>query len=88
MNLRTKKVDYSYSPLERKIFSLLNKKPKSTVDITDEFYGRKRRPYNARQSVLGALDKLAEKTKKNQEPFTIVKSARKGPHPVDFWIEK
>lgn len=79
----------SYSPFEQKVFAALQLKvPKSTVDITDEVYTPRERPHNARQSVLGALISLSKKVRKNREPFAVKKSERKGPHPVNFWIEK
>lgn len=80
----------NYSPFERKVFALLAKKPKSTVDITDAIWGsdRRKRPTYARQSVLGALTSLSDKVKANREPFKVKKSERVGPHPIKFWVEK
>ena len=89
MNLSTNesRKKHNYSPLERKVFEVLKEQPKSTVDITHEIYGRNRPTY-ARQSVLVALNGLADKVKLNREPFRVKKSKRKGPHPVNFWVEK
>jgi hypothetical protein len=61
--------------------------PKSTVDVTEAIYGKKKPTY-ARQTVLGALNNLLKKTKTNREPFKIVKSDREGPHPIQFWLEE
>lgn len=80
--------EIKYSPLERKLFSALQRRPLSTVDLTEVVYTRQRRPFNARQSVLGALNSLSRKVKKNKEPFEVKRSTRQGPHPVNFWIEK
>ena len=77
-----------YSPLERKVFERLTPDAKDTVTITQEIYGRRGKPFNARQSVLGALVSLSRKTKANREPFTIKRSKRLGPRPVSFWIER
>lgn len=77
-----------YSKFERRVFTALKiEEGRSTTDITDEIYRRKDRPFNARQTVLGALVSLSKKVKANREPFAIKRSKRQGPHPVDFWIE-
>ncbi len=78
----------NYSPFEQKVFATLNMRtPKSTVDITEEIYnGDRERPFNARQTVLGALTSLSKKVRANREPFKVRKSKRQGPHPVNFWI--
>ena len=79
--------DVKYSPLEKRLFGQLQRSPKSTVDITEAVYPERERPFNARQSVLGALNSLSKKIRQNREPFAIKKSKRKGPHPVNFWVE-
>ena len=77
-----------YSKNERRAFAVLGSKPLSTAELTEKIYGRSRRPFNDRQVVLGVLTSLAKKAKVNKEDFAIKRSARKGPHPVTFWIEK
>jgi hypothetical protein len=76
-----------YSPLEKRLFGQLQRTPKSTVDIAEAVYPVRDRPFNARQSVLGALNSLSKKIKQNREPFAVKKSRRQGPHPVNFWID-
>ncbi len=87
LNLSTDK-KVKYSPLEQKIFGALKKAPRSTVDIAEDIYPQAQRPFNARQSVLGALNSLSKKVKQNKEPFSVKRDKRSGPHPVNFWIEK
>lgn len=79
--------DVKYSPLEQKLFRHLQRTPKSTIDIAEAVYPTRDRPFNARQSVLGALNSLSKKIRQNREPFAIKKSKRQGPHPVNFWID-
>ena len=89
MRLGNDEKKYSYSSFERKVFSALKlNKGKSTIDIAEEIYNGGDRPFNARQSVLGALKNLSKKVKANREPFVVKQSERKGPHPINFWIEK
>ena len=78
-----------YSKGEQRVFEVLPKDGTKldTVELTDRVYGRKQRPYNARQSILGTLKSLAAKAKRNKEAFTLNKSERTGPHPIQFWIE-
>jgi hypothetical protein len=76
-----------YSPFERKVFAKLTKVPKTTSAITDAIWKEDRnRPTYARQSVLGALNGLLEKSKTNREPFRVKRSERTGPHPIKFWV--
>lgn len=75
-----------YSPLERDVFGLLPNQPGiTTTMIAAELYGRK---LNGRQIVLGALMGLRKKAMQFREPFRIQKSIRRGPHPIEWWIEK
>ena len=87
MNLSADK-KVKYSPIEQKVFAVLSRKQKTSTDITAAIYPKRDRPYYARQTVVGALDKLTKKALKNRESFKVMKSKRKGPHPIHFWIEK
>jgi hypothetical protein len=88
MQLVNKKV--RYSPSERRLFDVLpkNGEPLSSTEIIEKVYGRKKRPYNARQVVVGTLVRLQDKLKVNHEDFRIKRSERRGPHPIEFRIEK
>lgn len=89
VELVNKKVRYSKS--ERRAFTVLsrNGKPLSTVDLMERMYSKGlRRPYHARQVVLGVLTSLGKKAHLNGEPFSVQRSRRKGPHPVEFWLER
>lgn len=79
-----------YSKNERRAFAELpvDGTPISTVDLTKKIYGKSRKPFNARQTVLGLMVKLSQKVKKNREPFSIQRSDRRGPHPVEFWLQQ
>lgn len=79
-----------YSKNERRAFQALPRdgKPVSTTALTEKIYGKGKRPYYARQVVLGTMIALAGKLKANKEPMQLQKSKRQGPHPVEFWLEK
>lgn len=79
-----------YSKNEAKVLGILRAagKPISTVDVANKVYATKtKRPMNARQTILGALISLQRKAKANKETFAIKNTERKGPHPIQFWIE-
>lgn len=76
-----------YSPMERAAFAALEREPRSTADISDAVYGEDR-PVNHMQATLNTLKNLQRKTKLNEEPFTIKNSKRRGPHPINFWVEQ
>lgn len=84
-----KETKVRYSNNERRAFAVLPKNGRAitTVDIADKVYG-KDRPYYARQTILGVMNGLQRKASANKEPFAIVKTKRRGPHPVEFSLEK
>lgn len=79
-----------YSPMEQSILALLpgDGTKVSSEEIIAAHYGKRKRPFNARQIIIGVLRTLMRKSNRNRESFKICKSARKGPHPMKFWIEK
>lgn len=77
-----------YSPGEKKIFTLLPAKQKTTSDIAIDYYGKGKVPYHGRQIVVGLLSSLQRKVRLNREPFRIMKTKRSGPIPMSFWVEK
>lgn len=79
-----------YSAMEQSLLALLQHVPNTRLDTNDlasSHYGR-RRPRNARQSVIVTMRSLTDKVKRNKEPFIVKRSKRTGPHPIQFWIEK
>lgn len=81
--------DKRYSPLERKLFAQLPVSSKAkggvtTTMLSAQLYGR---AINGRQTVLVALTGLKEKVTRNREPFRIIKTVRRGPHPMEWWVE-
>jgi len=78
-----------YSPSEEKILKLIPKNGSrvSSEELLKLFYGRKQRPFFARNVIIGTLRSLARKMEKNHDPYRLHKSERKGPKPIDFWIE-
>jgi hypothetical protein len=78
-----------YSPTEQSVLAILpDDGTKLTSDqIMDSHYGR-RKPLNARKIIIGVMRSLIIKSNRNKETFRICKSARKGPHPMKFWMER
>lgn len=79
-----------YSPMEQSILALLpdDGTKVSSEQIVELHYGKRKRPFNARKIIIGVLRGLIQKSNRNRESFKIHKSARKGPYPIMFWIER
>lgn len=77
-----------YSDREKSILALLPKGGKriNTVELMKKKYG-KNVPFHGRIIIIGTLRSLMRKVVYNKEPFRIKKSERRGPHPIEFWIE-
>jgi hypothetical protein len=76
-----------YSPLERRVFSSLGGKPKSTLILVDRLRA-KGVEFHSRISVVAALRSLQTRAVLYGEPFRIASTPRRGPHPVKFWLEE
>lgn len=59
----------------------------SSKNIVKTYYPPGKLPVNANRSIVTILNKIIRKNKKSREKFTIKKSQRNGPHPVEFWME-
>lgn len=82
--------DVKYSTMEKDIIRVLQEaegKHVSTIQIVDEVYPKDSRPLTARQSVISVINSLIKKVEMRKETFTIKKTARSGPSPMEFWIE-
>lgn len=79
-----------YSPMEKVLFKLLQKRSVATTDwLTEQAYkilGRTP-PRSSRIVIAGALRSLIDKIEKNREPFKIIKGPAAGPHSTEFRIE-
>jgi hypothetical protein len=76
-----------YSPLERKVFSSLGGRPRSTLILVERLRD-KGVEFHSRITVVAALRSLQERTAKYGEPFRVKSTPRRGPHPVEFWLEE
>jgi hypothetical protein len=80
-----------YTIRQREVFKLLpqNGRRIDTISLADQFFRRSkyRKPIHRRISVLGLVNSLSEKVRRNKEPFRIRKTKRRGPHPVHVWVE-
>ena len=76
----------TFSPSEEKIIDLLKKHNKlTTAQIADKFY-KKDRPEYARVIISGVVRSLVKKTARSKD-FRVKSSHRRGPHPMEVWIE-
>lgn len=82
-----KSVSASLSSREEQLYALLSSRPLSSADLIKQYYGPKP-PANARTIVVGRLRGIAEKLDRARDPVRLRKSPRKGPHPIEFWVEK
>jgi hypothetical protein len=76
-----------YSPLERRVFSALGGRPRSTLILVERLRA-KGVAFHSRISVVAALRSLQERTIEYGEPFAVKSTPRRGPHPVEFWVEE
>jgi hypothetical protein len=79
-----------YSARERSVFKLLPKDGKriTTNQLVKLYYKNDSRQLNANANIVGVIRSLIRKVDVNKEPFRIQKSARAGPHPLEYWLEK
>jgi hypothetical protein len=82
-------VKYRYSEKEKQMFEFLSKKPIDSATLVQAFYAKHRgnKPVNAAVALNGTMRSLMNKVEMNKEKFRIHKSDRRGPHPVEYWIE-
>ena len=79
-----------YTLKERNLFRLLPQDGKriSTTQLARRYYHSSQMPMNANVLVVNGVRALKEKVDKNREPFRVRKTARAGPHPIEYWVEK
>ncbi len=80
--------DKRYSPKDSELFRLIpkgNKRIDSTA-LADRYYNGKV-PFNGRQCVMAGVRTLRAKIRYYREPFRLMISPRRGPWPVEVWIE-
>lgn len=63
-------------------------KKMSTKELADLIFGDQERPFYARQSIVSTLSTIAKKARVRKEKFVLRTSERKGPQPIDVWIEE
>jgi hypothetical protein len=76
-----------YSNGEQAAFKALSVKPRSSTDVMKVVYSAKEAPYNGRKIVIGMLASLRKKMLANKEPFKLLSTERRGPWPIEFWLE-
>ena len=93
---KLKATNIDYSNHEMRVYNVITKRPRSTLQLADAFYsdrtnekfGTKVRPRNATVSVRCTIESLRRKMLDNNEHYRIEKSGRAGPHPVKSWKVK
>jgi hypothetical protein len=80
----------AYTPNEIELLKILKKQKGKPIETTKivllRYPDEDDRPKYARESVVCVLNYLIEKVKRCKEPFKILKSPRRGPHPSKYWI--
>lgn len=78
-----------YSPKDKALFALIPKGGKKRIDSTslvDKYY-KGSAPLNGRQCVMAGVRTLKRKIDFFKEPFCLKLSPRRGPWPVEIWLE-
>jgi hypothetical protein len=74
----------AYSESERKLFTLLGSKPKTTTKLVESFYKDKKRPFFDQTAFRATISTFIRKVDANEEDFVVVKSPRRGPQPSTY----
>lgn len=77
-----------YSPGERRLLALLSDKPISSEELSKKFYRDDQTPFHGRKIIIGLISSIQKKAEANKEAFSVMKSDRKGPHPIEVWVKK
>lgn len=81
----------AYSPTEERVFLVLRKANGTELtaeQIAERVYKKKAAPYHAVKVTSMTLKDLARKLDLNADIWELKKSARRGPYPIGFWLEK
>jgi hypothetical protein len=80
---------YRYSKTEKALFNLLLPVGQrvDSKTLAKKHYGR-RIPINGQVAVVGAVRGLAAKAVRNREWFRVKSTKRRGPYPIEFWVEE
>lgn len=80
----------SYSDGEARMLKILRarKTPIDTLELCKVWFNGTELPLNARSRVTSVLRTLSHKMAYNREPYRVAKTARNGPHPVFYSLQK
>ena len=73
--------------LERELLALLRRRPRSTAELAALYWPRQP-PFNGANILRGRLTGIERKLAARGEKRAVMKSPRRGPHPINYWIEK
>jgi hypothetical protein len=78
---------YNYTDIERRLFSLLSEKQRTTsLDLAEKCFGGE---LFSRNNAVARMRTLIAKVEQNEEPFRIASDpVRRGPRPSEYWIER
>lgn len=84
-----RKRQWSFSPNERRLLSLLPKDGGrvSSVDLIDRIYAGREKPHNARVSVGDLIRRTRRKMESHGGAHRLGRSLRRGPRPVFVWLK-
>lgn len=75
----------AYSDTDKRLFALLNGKPRSTTELAEAFYqGSEQRPVFYENAFRATVSAFIRKIDANGEPFMVLKSARRGSQPSTY----
>lgn len=80
-----------YSPNQTRLLAILERLGGVAADskkIVSLHYARRERPLHAQNSVVCVLNSLIVKVRRNREQFRVKKTERRGPYPIEYWMER
>lgn len=79
-----------YSQNQARLMKVLKEfggNPADSKSIVELHYNGRERPKTAQNAVVSVLNSLIPKVRRNKERFRIRKTYRRGPHPIQYWIQ-
>lgn len=79
-----------YSAKEKWIIEQIARQRQSTKQLLNAYYAEQSSvvPFNGQVIMNSAMRSLTTKVARNKESFRVKRTAMRGPHPMEFWVEE
>jgi hypothetical protein len=91
-SVKLKVIEYEpYNEAEQRLFEMIPLAPDriDSKSLTKNFYkGLRKKPRFEQNTIIALVNTLQWKVEQNREPFRVIKSEPRGPHPIEVWVEE